>query len=149
MMPINGKEHGRRWETVSKSDRLSTIASCRKACDHDKYSNLHVLLRICAAVSVTSFECERSGSVLKRLHTYLRASIGQTQLSALALLHVNYDANIDIEKVIDTFAIKKKRALKFANICDINKYSLIYPISLHKMFFYRDNKKHYLLLTNS
>ena len=41
----------------------------------------------------------------------------QTRLSALALLHVNYDANIDIEKVIYIFARKKE----FANICDINE----------------------------
>ena len=71
---------------MSKNDRPSTIASYLKACPHDMYPNLHVLLRICGTIPVTSCECERSGSVLKRLHTYLRASMGQTRLSALALL---------------------------------------------------------------
>ena len=47
--------------------------------------------------------------------------MGQTRLSPLAFLHANYDANIDIEKVIDIFARKKEKALKFANICDTNK----------------------------
>ena len=47
--------------------------------------------------------------------------MGQTRFSALALLHVNYDANIDIERVIDIFARKKEIVLEFANICDINK----------------------------
>ena len=47
--------------------------------------------------------------------------MGQTRLSGLALLQVNYDANIDMDKVIDIFAGKKERALEFANICDINK----------------------------
>ena len=47
--------------------------------------------------------------------------MGQTRLSALALLHANYGANIGIEKVIDIFARKKERALEFANICDINR----------------------------
>ena len=106
---------------MSKNDRPSTIASSLKACDHDTYPNLHVLLRICATIPVTSCECERSGGVLKRLHTYLRASMGQTRLSSLPLLHVNYDANIDIKKVIDIFDRKKERALEFANICDINR----------------------------
>ena len=87
----------------------------------DMYPNLHVLLRTFPTISVTSCECERLGSVLKRLHTYLRASIGQTRLSGLALLQVNYDANIDMDKVIDIFARKKERALEFANICDMNK----------------------------
>ena len=35
------------------------------------------IIKIAAAVPVTSSECERSGSVLKRLNTYLRASMGQ------------------------------------------------------------------------
>ena len=85
------------------------------------YPNLHVLLKICATISVTSCECERSGSVIKCLYTYLRAWIGQTRLGALALLHVDYDANIDIKKVINIFAKMKERALEFANTCDINE----------------------------
>ena len=111
-MPINAEEQffqwKKRWESVSKNDRPLTIASSLKACDHDMYPNLHMLLRICATIPVTSCECEWSGSVLECLHTYRRASMGQTRLSALALLHVSYDANIDIEKVIDIFARKKE-----------------------------------------
>ena len=83
------------------------------------YPNLHVLLRICATIPVTSCECERSGSVVKRLNTYLRASMGQTQLSALTFLHINYDVNIDIDHVINVFAAKE-RALEFVNVCDKN-----------------------------
>ena len=71
------------------------------------YPNLHVLLKICATISVTSSERERLDSVLKRLHTYLRASMGQTRSNTLTSLHVNYDVNIDIEKVIDIFSRKK------------------------------------------
>ena len=46
--------------------------------------------------------------------------MGQTRLSALALLHINYDANIDIGNIIDAFVKKKERALEIVNICDIN-----------------------------
>ena len=94
---------------VETNDRPSTVFSSLKACDYDMYSNLHVLRRICATIPITSCECERLGSVLKCLCTYLRASMGQTRLSALALLHINYHANIDIEKVMDIFARKKER----------------------------------------
>ena len=82
--------------------------------------NLHVLLRLCATIPLTSCVRERSGSVLKRLNTYLRASMGQTRLSALAFLHINYDVNIDIDHVINVFAAKKGRVLEFVNICDKN-----------------------------
>ena len=66
-----------------------------------------------------NFRYKRSGSVLKCLHTYLIASMGQTQLRALALLQINYDANIGIDSVTDIFAKNKKRALESVNICDI------------------------------
>ena len=123
-MPDNTMEEffrwKRRWSSLSKNDRPSTIAAALKACDCDMYPTLHVSLRICATISVTSCECERSGSVLKRLNTYLQASMDQTRLSALAFLHINYDVNIDIDHVINVFAAKKERALEFVNICDKN-----------------------------
>ena len=54
------------------------------------------------------------------LHTYLRTSMGQTRFSALALLHINSDTNVDIYNVIDIFAKKKEKALEFVNNYDIN-----------------------------
>ena len=54
------------------------------------------------------------------LHTYLRTSMGQTRFSALVLLHINSDTNVDIDNVIDIFAKKKEKALEFVNICDVN-----------------------------
>ena len=105
---------------MSKND--STNDSSLKACDHDIYLNQYILLKISATIQVTSWECKRSGSVLKYLHTYLIASMRQTRLKALALLHINYDVNIDIDNVVDIFAKKKKKALEFLNICNINSY---------------------------
>ena len=123
-MPDNTMEEFFRWKrrssSVSKNDRPSTIAAALKSCDCDMYPNLHVLLRICATIPVTSCKCERSGSVLKRLNIYLRASMGQTRLRALAFLHINYDVNIGIDQVINVFAAKKERALEFVNICNKN-----------------------------
>ena len=108
----------RRWKDTGEDERPSTIAKALKICDSSMYPNLHTLLRICATVPVTSCECERSGSVLKRLNSYLRASMGQQRLSGLAFLHINYDKDIDIDRVIDIFSTKKERALEFKNICD-------------------------------
>ena len=49
---------------------------------------------------VTSCECERSASALRRLNNYMRATMGKDRLSCLALLHVHYDVDIDIDEVI-------------------------------------------------
>ena len=92
-MAVNAEEKffrlKERWESVSKNDRPSTIALSPKACDHDIYLSLHVLLRICATIPVTSCKCKQQGSVLKCLSTYLRASIGQKWLGVLVFLFTN------------------------------------------------------------
>ena len=81
-------------------------------------SKLSVLLKIAGTVAVTSCECERSGSVLKRLNTYLRTSMGQGRMSGLELIHINHGNNIDVTRVLQIFS-KKPRALQFTNIYPI------------------------------
>ena len=66
---------------------------------NDAYPNLSVLLKIAGTVPVTSCECERSGSILKRLNTYLRASMRYERLSGLALMQINYDLEISVDRV--------------------------------------------------
>ena len=63
-----------------------------------------------------SCEYERLGSVLKRLNTYLRASMAQERMSGLAFLHINHNIYINEDEVIDRFARKKNQALTFLNI---------------------------------
>ena len=107
----------RRWSACDEESRLESIARALKICDPDMYPNLNVLMRMAATLPVILCECERSGIVLKRLNTYLGASMGQERRSGLAFIHINYDADINEEEVIDIFASKKKRALEFRNIC--------------------------------
>ena len=49
--------------------------------------------------------------------------MGQNRLSALALMHINVDINIDARRVLKIFC-KGNRALEFINIC-ASKYSII------------------------
>ena len=60
-MPFNTEETFFRWkrrrESVSKNDRPSVIASSLKACDHEMHLDFDVLLRICAAIPLTSYQC--------------------------------------------------------------------------------------------
>ena len=75
------------------------MAKSLKVCKMDSYPNIYVLLKILRTVAVTSCECKSSGCVLKRLNTYLRASMGQNRLSALALVHINLDVDTDAKLV--------------------------------------------------
>ena len=85
----------------------------------DSYPNIYALLKIIGTVTVISCECQRSGSVLKRLNTLLGSSMGQNRLSALALEHINLDIEIDATRVLKIFC-KRDRALEFTNICATN-----------------------------
>ena len=40
----------------------------------------------------------------------------QEHLSGLPLMHINYDVEISVDRVMSTF-VKKPRALDFSNIC--------------------------------
>ena len=63
------------------SERPQTIAQALKQYGGDTYLYLPVLLKISGTFAVTSCECERSGSVLKLLSTYRRASTRQERLN--------------------------------------------------------------------
>ena len=106
----------RRWAVTPERERPQTVASALKKCDASMYPNLFVLLQIAATIPVTPCECERSGSVLRRLNRYLRSSMGQPRLSGLALMHILREKNINVERVIDIFA-SKPRALELLDIC--------------------------------
>ena len=47
---------------------------------------------------------ERSFSALKRLKTYLRATMLEERLTGLALLHIHQDIIVPIDEIIDRFA---------------------------------------------
>ena len=68
------------------------------------FPNINSLLRLINTLPVTTCECKRSVSVLRRLKTYLRAAMGQTRMTGLALIHVHYGTEIDLEEVINIFA---------------------------------------------
>jgi hypothetical protein len=50
-------------------------------------------------------ECERSFSALRRLKTWLRSTMSQTRLNAVAVIHVHQNIcdTIDIEVLVDNF----------------------------------------------
>ncbi|XP_071483383.1 52 kDa repressor of the inhibitor of the protein kinase-like [Diadema antillarum] len=87
-----------------------------KACDRLRYPNIFVLLKVACTLPVTSAECERSASVLRRLHHYTRATMGMERLSALALIHIHYDYPHDVDKIISRFAKLHPRKMALPNL---------------------------------
>ena len=98
----------RRWSVRDISERMQTIWQGLT----NAYPNLSVLLKIAGTAAVKSCERKRSGSVLKSLNTYLRASMRQEGLSGTVLMHINYDVEISVDRLMSIF-VKKPRALEY------------------------------------
>ena len=90
-----------RWKTryLSKaiSDRPSTCAKAFAECDEELFPNIYVLLVIACTLPITSCECERNASVLHRLNNFMRASMNESRLTSLTLMHIHYDKIIDLD----------------------------------------------------
>ena len=101
-----------RYAGKKERERPSSAGEALKECDKDLFPNIFVLLHIACTIPVTSCECERSASGLRRLNNFLRASMGKDRLSHLALMHIHYDTPIDLDKVVDAFATQHPRRLE-------------------------------------
>ena len=108
-----------KWESMKNehgSDALPTCLSHTLPHASSYYANIRILLQILCTLPVTSCSCERSFSALKRIKTSLRSSMGNERLTALTLLHVHRDIEIDVPQVIDEFARRYPRRMKLSNI---------------------------------
>ena len=75
--------------------RPSSPAAAIMVCDADMFPNMGVLLQIACTLPVTSCECERSASALRRLH---------------------YDKSIDIDIAVDKFSKLHPRRLELESL---------------------------------
>lgn len=110
----------KRWKSrytgKKAEERPSSVGEAIKECDKDMFPNIHVLLQIACTIPVTSCECERSASGLRRLNNFMRASMGKDRLSYLALLHIHYDTPIDLDTIVDSFARRHPRRLELESL---------------------------------
>lgn len=74
------------------------------------FAELLKLLQVSLTIPVTTATCERSFSVLKRIKSYLRSTMGQTRLYSLALLGIEVETTnkLDLDRVVDIFAADKR-----------------------------------------
>ena len=102
-----------KWQFASSQQLPDSPADALVyACKQEHvYPNIDAILCLVCTIPVTSCECERSVSVLHRLKTYLRSTMGQERLSGLALMHIHYGMQIDFEEVINIFAGRNQRRM--------------------------------------
>ena len=61
------------------------------------------LLKIGCTLPVTSSECERSFSAMRRLRTWLRANMTTERLGSLAIMNIHYNEKIEYKQVSKLF----------------------------------------------
>ncbi|KAF0748385.1 zinc finger MYM-type protein 1-like [Aphis craccivora] len=67
------------------------------------------LLTIMDTLPVTTVTAERSFSTLRRLKIYLRNNMGETRLTGLALLNIYRNVDLNVEEIIDRFAMLPRK----------------------------------------
>ena len=110
--PVNLDAELNLWESHwlnSNNELPNTIEKTLTSVDLSYFQNLSVLLRIMATIPVTTCECERAVSALRRLKDYKRSTMVAERLNAIALLHIHTDIIIDFQEVIDVFARDPRR----------------------------------------
>ena len=105
-----------RWLSSSLQERPQKLSDSLKVCSPETLPNLFTLLKLFATLPLSSCSCERSASTLRRLNNYLRCSQSEERLSALALIHCNCHAKLDVDDVCKLFVEKNPRRMTDASL---------------------------------
>ena len=89
------------------------ILSVHNLLDSDMFPSLKATIQVALTVPVSSCSCERSFSPLRRLHSWLRQTMGQKRLHSLAVMSIEKAAlqHLSHNRVIDRFATLKNGIL--------------------------------------
>lgn len=79
------------------------------------YPNIYIVIRILLTIPISTASAERSFSKLKLIKNYLRSTMSQERLSAVAILSIEADiaSKLDYEHVIKQFSSVKSRKFLF------------------------------------
>ena len=105
-----------KWKLVEKSRLPDTPSKSLEHANESMFPNIHILLHLVCTLPVTSIECERSTSVLCRLKTYLHSTMGQERMTGLALKHIKYGMELNLDDIIIIFAGQHQRRMLFADM---------------------------------
>lgn len=90
---------------MNKEDRPSTPLMALDVVPA-RLANINILLHIFCTLPVSTCSAERAFSAMKIIKNYLRNTMKDERLTALALMYIHPEVNIDVKKVIDRFLDK-------------------------------------------
>lgn len=95
----------------SEAGTVQDMLAVYKLLDSEMFPSLKAVMQVALTIPVSSCTCERSFSALRRLHTWLRRTSGQSRLQHLALMSIEKELleKMEHQRVIDRFATLKVR----------------------------------------
>lgn len=77
----------------------------------ETYRSFGTLLKIALVLPSNSATCERSFSTMRRIHNWLRCTMGQERMNNLMILYSESDVTkkLDLESLVDVYSTKKER----------------------------------------
>ena len=106
----------RKWLDVTEEHRPDSLAKAIKECDKLKFPNVFTLIKIGCTLPVTSAECERSFSAMRRLRTWLRSTMKSERLSALAIMNIHYSVEVSYKEASQLFFTLYPRKIYESNL---------------------------------
>ncbi|EER11735.1 52 kDa repressor of the inhibitor of the protein kinase, putative [Perkinsus marinus ATCC 50983] len=78
------------------------------------FHNVFQLARVCATIPVSSAQCERGFSGVRRVKNFMRSNMAHARLSDLIVLHLNRElaSQINEEQVVDNYRDAAERRVK-------------------------------------
>ena len=96
-----------------KYDTSSTAINFLQCCDSDIYPTIHTLLKIFCTLPVNAASPERIFSTLRRIKSWLRATMEENRLNGLSLLNIHNNINLNINDVINRYVKTRIRRTEF------------------------------------
>uniref|UniRef100_A0A8C6KAF0 HAT C-terminal dimerisation domain-containing protein n=1 Tax=Nothobranchius furzeri TaxID=105023 RepID=A0A8C6KAF0_NOTFU len=97
--------------TATEDNQRLDIATVFRILDREMFPTLKAILQVALTIPISSCNCERSFSVLRRLHTWLRSTMDQERLNDLSIMSIEKET-LDVitpDQIIDRFAKLKPR----------------------------------------
>ena len=120
--------------------RSKTLSKSLANCNSVSMPNVFTLLKLFATLPLSSCTCERSASVIRRLNNIMRCTQTEERLTALTLIHMNYETKICVRRLNNIMrCTQTEERLTALTLIHMNYETKICVDEVYRKFF----EKHY------
>lgn len=95
--------------SLANGKKDASYETLRNELKPEIFPSVYTLFQVAITLPVTSATCERSFSIMRIILNWLRLSMDKERFSALGLLFIEKDIEINLEDVIDKYASKNRK----------------------------------------